>query len=232
MKNTGKYICIPGSILLCLLFIGIATTAGKKIKPNRAVDTSFSNDSVKSILFIGNSLTYCNDLPKLLVSIGRDSGLEIKTEMIAYANYALEDHLKDGRIQQLIATKKYDFVVVQQGPSSQPDGRAMLLNDGARIKNLCTKNNTQLAFFMVWPAVANFDNFDGVIKNYTDAARETNSLLCPVGKVWKEYFSATNDYSYYGPDMFHPSAKGSKCAALIIFKTLFCTEGSKVELLL
>jgi hypothetical protein len=141
--------------------------------------------------------------------------------MIAYANYALEDHWNDGRIQQLIATKKYDFVIVQQGPSSQPDGRAMLLNDGARIKALCITYNTQLAFFMVWPAVANFNNFDEVIKNYTDAATVSNSLLCPVGKIWKEHFSATSDYSYYGPDMFHPSKKGSESAALIIFKTLF-----------
>jgi len=173
-----------------------------------------------SILFVGNSLTYTNNLPAIVTRIGKDSGIKINTTMIAYPNYALEDHWNDGQIQIEIASGKYDFVVVQQGPSSQADGRAMLFDYGARIKALCDRHNAKLAFYMVWPAFANFHTFDGVIKNYTDAAAVTNSLLCPVGKAWKEYFLATGDYSYYGPDMFHPSIKGSENAALIIYKAL------------
>jgi len=176
---------------------------------------------VRSVLFVGNSLTYSNDLPDLVAGIAKDSGISIITEMIAYPNYALEDHWNDGRLQTLIATKHYDFVVVQQGPSSQQEGRMMLLDYGARIKALCEKNNSRLAFFMVWPAFSNFQHFDGVIKNYSEAASATHSLLCPVGQVWKTHFSKTNDYSYYGPDMFHPSQKGSEVAAKVIFETLF-----------
>jgi lysophospholipase L1-like esterase len=62
--------------------------------------------------------------------------------------------------------------------------------------------------------------FDGVINNYTEAAHKTGSLLCPVGKIWKEHFEKTSDYSYYGPDNFHPSVAGSKAAAAVIFETL------------
>lgn len=205
--------------LVILLFI--ITGACKKVNPSQAAPEIIFSDSAKTILFVGNSLTYTNDLPKLVEAIGKDSGLEIKTTMIAYPDYALEDHWNDGQIQMLIASKKYDFVVVQQGPSSQIDGRMSLLDYGARIKGVCAANNTQLAFFMVWPAFANFHTFDGVINNYTNAAVVTNSLLCPAGKIWKEYFLSSGDYSYYGPDMFHPSMSGSKNAALIIFKTLF-----------
>lgn len=221
MKTTVKHSMSLVWCIACILFLNITAGACKKAKTNQPQPVIVYSDSAKSILFVGNSLTYYNDLPGLVARIGRDSGVEIKTEMVAYGNYALEDHWNDGQIQQLIANKKYDFVVVQQGPSSQADGRAMLLDYGARIKNLCVTHNTQLAFFMVWPAFANFNNFDGVIRNYTDAAVATNSMLCPVGKIWKEYFLSTGDYSYYGPDMFHPSQKGSDNAALIIFKTLF-----------
>ncbi len=180
-----------------------------------------SSDSARTILFVGNSLTYTNDLPAIIVRLGKEKGIEIKTEVIAYPNYALEDHWNDGRLQDLVAKNKYDFVVVQQGPSSQNDGRIMLQDYGARIKTLCDTHKSKLAFFMVWPALANIGTFDGVIKNYSDAATATNSLLCPVGQVWKKYFEDTNDYSYYGPDMFHPSEKGTEVAAKIIFDTLF-----------
>lgn len=222
MSTSKKYksIFISALVVLFLTISAIAckkSATGKPIDPGTGLDTGIA----KSILFIGNSLTYANDLPALVEQIGREKGIVIKTKTLAYPNYALEDHWNDNNLQTLIASKKYNFVVVQQGPSSQADGRAMLLDYGARIKNLCVTHNTQLAFFMVWPAFANFNNFDGVIRNYTDAAVATNSLLCPVGKQWKEYFVSTGDYTYYGSDMFHPSQRGSENAALIIFKTLF-----------
>lgn len=203
-------------VVFLVSFSGFTCKKGNTTSPG-PLDTA----NQKYVLFIGNSLTYTNDLPAVLTKIGKVKGLSITTKTVAYPNYALEDHWNDGQIQLLIASKKYDFVVVQQGPSSQSDGRTMLLDYGARIKALCIANNAKLAFFMVWPARANLHTFDGVIKNYTDAAAATGSLLCPVGKVWKEHFSATGDYSYYGPDMFHPSEKGTESAAQIIYATLF-----------
>lgn len=199
--------------LLALVCLSVSTMACSKHRSDTNVATK--------ILFVGNSLTYTNDLPAIVTKLAEKKGVKIETEMLAHPNYALEDHLNDGAIQSLLANKHFDFVVVQQGPSSQSEGRAMLLNDGARIKGLCDTYNSKLAFFMVWPAYSNFQTFDGVIKNYTDAAVATNSLLCPVGKIWKEYMITTNDYSYYGPDMFHPSQMGSEKAAQIIYETLF-----------
>ncbi len=223
MKHKDKWLPVTGSIICSLLFFNIASVACKKSKSPFQPPTVLVTPRVaaKSILFVGNSLTYTNDLPGIVARIGRNSGVEIVTEMIAYGNYSLEDHWNDGQLQKLISSKKYDFVVVQQGPSSQADGRIMLLDYGTKIKNLCTLYNTNLAFFMVWPAQANLHTFDGVISNHSNAAVATNSLLCPVGKIWKEYFLKTGDYAYYGPDMFHPSQSGSENAALIIFKTLF-----------
>lgn len=213
-----------------LFLFGIANMACSKQKynsgPGRQTtgnDTTIvlPGDSAKNILFIGNSLTYFNDLPGKLIAIGRANGKEIITTMVAYPNYALEDHWNAGRIQTLIATGKFHFVVIQQGPSSLADGRVMLQDYGARIKTLCDQYKSRLAFFMVWPAYSNFHTFDGVIKNYTDAATATRSLLCPVGLRWKNYFLASGDYSFLGPDMFHPSEKGTENAAGIIYETLF-----------
>jgi lysophospholipase L1-like esterase len=196
--------------VIAVLLIGIKANAG-----------SINKDSIITILFVGNSLTYTNDLPALVEKETKKKNIQVKTEMVAHPNYALEDHWNDGVFKNKLAEKKYDYVVVQQGPSSQAEGKAMLLDYGARIKEQCDKYNAILVFFMVWPAYDNYANFDGVIKNYTDAASATGSILCPVGKVWKQYFTDTNDYSYYGPDRFHPSPKGSETAARVITDTLF-----------
>lgn len=174
-----------------------------------------------SLLFVGNSLTYTNDLPTLVKEIAKSKNKEIEVDMLALPNYALVDHLANGNLQSSINSEKYSFIIVQQGPSSQAEGRALLLEASTIIKKLCDEHNTKLAFYMVWPAYENYYNFDGVIKNYTDAANINNSLLCPVGKVWKDYIDSTGDLSYYGPDNFHPSVKGSEVAAEVIYKSLF-----------
>jgi len=173
------------------------------------------------VLFVGNSLTYTNDLPSKFAAIAKDNGRLVEKEMIAKPNYALEDHWLEGCIQTMIRSGYYDFVVVQQGPSSLVESGELLLKYGEYIAELCKANDTKLAFYMVWPAKVNYHMFPGVITNYTNAANVTGSILCPVGSAWKAYMDGTQDFSYYGPDDFHPSELGTSVAAEIIYKALF-----------
>ena len=173
------------------------------------------------ILFVGNSLTYTNNLPILVEKEAKKRGFKLKTTSLAFPNYAIIDHWNDGELQKRIMSKNYDYVVVQQGPSSQAQGREMLIEDGAKLKKLCDKYNVKLAYFMVWPSQTYYHTFDGVIKNHRDAAMKNDAILCPVGEAWRAYFEENEDYSLYGMDGFHPSPKGSRLAARVIVDTLF-----------
>jgi hypothetical protein len=172
------------------------------------------------VLFIGNSLTSTNNLPRIIKERYAEMGIIISTRTIAPPGYGLEDHWNVGLIQPLISSNYYDYVIIQQGPSSQEYGRASLIEYGGRIANLCNLNDTKLAFFMVWPSISYFNNFDGVIANYTDAASINSAILLPVGRNWKYYIDQTQDYSYYGSDNFHPSIEESERAARDIIQRL------------
>ena len=199
---------------LLILFFLIATF--------QSVGQEAATSSKKvSILFIGNSLTYTNNLPKLVQKKAKKKGIKLHTTTVALPNYALEDHWNDKKTQQLISNKSYDYVIVQQGPSSQQEGRAMLFEYGKKLQELCATQQTQLCFFMVWPSLTYYHTFDKVIKNHQDAAQYTNARLLPVGEVWKNHFDSSKDFSYYGPDGFHPSLKGSQVAANVIVDYLF-----------
>lgn len=177
-----------------------------------------------SILFIGNSLTYTNDLPQLVKEIAKEKGHDVTTEVVAKPNYALMDHWADGEIQKLMRINKYDYVVIQQGPSSQAYGRQILIDYAQKLSELCEKYDCQLAIFMVWPSRTYYQTFDSVIESHKLAAEATGALLCPVGEKWKIYFDGTQQFDYYGADGFHPSMEGSKVAAKIIVETLFSDE--------
>ena len=172
------------------------------------------------ILFLGNSLTYTNDLPDLVRKEALQRGLKIRADMIALPDYAIIDHWVDGKARERIETGKYDFVIVQQGPSSLEPGKQLLIEGGRKFSELCSKNNARLCYFMVWPSIHNYASFGAVIRNHEEAARVNGALLCPVGQVWKFYIDTTGSYEYYGPDGFHPSVKGSQVAAQVIVTSL------------
>lgn len=204
---------LVGKILVLLIIVYSCGSSSQD-------DDPVASDAIQ-ILFLGNSLTYFNDLPSLVVRKAKDLGVNVKTEAIAFPNYALEDHWNDGEVQKQLNSGKFKYLVIQQGPSSQAYGRETLFEYGAKLKQLCKQNDAELVYFMVWPSQTYYYTFDGVIKNHRDAAMENDALLCPVGEVWKAYFDDTEDFSYYGPDGFHPSQKGSEVAAEVIVETLF-----------
>ncbi|MEO0573502.1 MAG: SGNH/GDSL hydrolase family protein [Bacteroidota bacterium] len=183
-------------------------------------ETSFPNGD-SAILFVGNSLTYFNDLPKLVENEAVKKGYKVNTDMLAKPNYAILDHWAEGQVQELIINGTYDYLIIQQGPSSQPWGRQVLLEYGEKFSELCSSNGTELVYFMVWPSLSYYHTFPGVIDNYREASLNTNSILCPVGEVWKNHFDKSGDFSYYGTDGFHPSLKGSQVAAGVIASKLY-----------
>ena len=112
--STGKK-HLPNFIkTLVFLFLTISSIACNKNVTGTPTDpgTGIDTGNIRSILFVGNSLTYANDLPALVEKIGKEKRVVLKTKTIAFPNYALEDHWNDGNLQLLIASKKYDFVVV------------------------------------------------------------------------------------------------------------------------
>src|SRR3954468_22810560 len=72
---------------------------------------------VYHVLFIGNSLTYTNDLPGTVGLLASVAGDSFEVESVAYPNYALIDHIHGpSDAVGLIRNKAWDYVVLQQGP--------------------------------------------------------------------------------------------------------------------
>src|SRR5689334_19167985 len=71
-----------------------------------------------SALFIGNSLTYTNNLPRTFADIAALGGDNFTVQSVAKPNVALIDFFSDdGAALSLIAQGGWEFVVMQQGPT-------------------------------------------------------------------------------------------------------------------
>ncbi|HET9040694.1 MAG TPA: hypothetical protein VFN40_11015 [Gemmatimonadales bacterium] len=175
-------------------------------------------DPTLRILFIGNSLTYANNLPALVEDLARsDPSREIVVSSVAYGGYSLGDHWLRGDAQRAIASARWDFVVLQQGPSALPESRALLIEDVKRFAGEIRKVGGRPAIYMVWPEMSRESAWDDVTASYTAAAEAVDGLLLPAGEALRAVRAAAPSIELFDTDQFHPSPAGSYAAALVIY---------------
>src|SRR5208282_4563589 len=66
------------------------------------------------ILFIGNSYTYRNDLPRMFARLANAGGHEVETDMVATGSFTLSNHLASSHTLKKIKSGKWDWVVLQE----------------------------------------------------------------------------------------------------------------------
>jgi hypothetical protein len=170
------------------------------------------------ILFIGNSLTATNDLPAVLEAFARAQGVTIETRTVAFPDHSLEDHWNRPEARRAISEGKWDYVVLQQGPSAMPDSRRLLRTYTSRFAEEATRAGARPALFMVWPASGRLNDFQRVVESYRVAADDVGGVLLPAGDAWRRMWDRDRNTRLYGPDGFHPSGLGTYLSALVMFQ--------------
>lgn len=112
-------------------------------------------DGKTRVLFVGNSLTYVNDLPAMVEAVLRLAGdTSIATATIAFPDFALEDHWNEGSAGRALAQSRWEVVVMQQGPSSLPENQAHLATWAGRFGPAIRQAGAEPVLYMVWPSAS------------------------------------------------------------------------------
>jgi hypothetical protein len=174
------------------------------------------------ILFVGNSLTYVNNLPAMVKALADSAGIAgVQTAQIAKPDYALEDHWNDGQARRVLGAGGWHVVVMQQGPSAVLANRDHLRQWAATFAELIRSKAGSPAMYQVWPAQVNFSDFDASAESYRLAAQDIGGLFFAAGNAWRAAWAREPGLTLYGPDGFHPSVHGTYLAALTIFGGVF-----------
>lgn len=201
------------AIIFSLLFActGKSDTYGLKPPPGKSL----------RVLFIGNSLTSANDLPLMVQALAKAAGKTLYVESVTLGGANLEDHWNDGQAATAIASKKWNVVVLQQGPSSLPDSRVHLRLWTKKFDELIRSAGGRTALYMVWPELERAAFFDDVRDSYSLAASDVNGLFFPAGEAFRAAWRRDPRAPLYASDDFHPSVAGTYTAALSIYGVLY-----------
>lgn len=174
-------------------------------------------DRALRVLFIGNSLTASNDLPGVVEDLGREAGVRVETAAVLFPGTSLEDQWNAGTARERVAQGAWDFVVLQQGPSSLPESgahlRAWTITWAAAIRDA----GAEPALYMVWPEATRWDALPDVIRHYREAAEAVDGRILPAGEAFGEAYRLDPNLLLFDPDHFHPSPTGTLLAALVVY---------------
>lgn len=181
------------------------------------------------ILMLGNSFTFCNDLPNTLAEI---SGWDVTGHTLggAYLDMLLDTDTDYGKktVELLFGDQKWDIVVLQEQSNAPITQKERFMSAVERLCEMIRKNGATPLLYATWAyekdghelrglGMDYDDMYEKMYASYHEAAEKNNTLIADVGKA---FYESGVDVGLYDRDSYHPSAKGSRLAAEVIMKAI------------
>ena len=187
----------------------------------------------KSVLFLGNSYTYYNDMPEAIFApMAKEYAVTSLTRggwwLKWYADPENEEH---PRLLEALEGKHYDAVILQDNSLAtirDPDG---FFGGIAKLKALISPHADRILLYVTWgrkpgnPTLTELGmTFDSMTEHiaaaYEEAAQRFGMECAHVGRAFAAYMADHPEAELYAEDMHHPSPLGSRIAAETILKVL------------
>ena len=193
-----------------------------------------------SILFIGNSYFWMNDMPSTFKEIARYGGKNVYIDSYLVSNTSLTDHVNDEKCHAKIASQDWDLIVVIGSSSAvaypeiiNHDPDYTILEEFCNIVySIC--NNCQVMFCMPWAYETGVilpdgrrDDFEAMqYKIYTNTVEfcsRENVIIAPIGWAWQKALQGKNYPLHYlhDVDTYHPNVLGTYLGACVIFSCIY-----------
>ncbi len=222
VHHARSCLVVVGSFI-CALVVACTAAAPPATTPPTAHITSQIRET--RVLFVGNSLTYTNDMPRLferhVAAAYPDRHVVVK--MIAPPGESLAGHRQSGAVLKEIEAGHWDYVVLQdRGVGGwKLDGRPLVpppepyVEDVAGFAQAIAAHGGKPVLYQTWGSGA--ATFGYVDYATMLAAHETHSIVAPIGRAWW----ALAGKGLVGDDGMHPSLRGSVLIAMTLAGTLF-----------
>jgi hypothetical protein len=193
------------------------------------------------VLFVGNSYTHYNNMPKLLEQMADSKGVQLEVLMDAKSSHTFQMHSKRPELYKNIRSTKWDYVVLQGFSRELAQDRAVIdtmsipyikqLLDSIYANNSCTN----VLLYQTWGYDTGFKDdtlgidwsyqtmSDRIHEGYLYVSQQLNLSIVPVGKVWETVKENHPQIQLYQDDKQHPSLAGSYLAASCFYTALFKT---------
>lgn len=203
----------------------------------------------KKVLFIGNSYTNYNNLPKMVEDAAFSVGDILIHDKHTPGGSTLSNHASSNAAMNKINSNDWDHVVLQEQSQLPSFGDVQVSNevypfakalcDSIRANNACSRP----MFYMTWgrengdqsncvflPYLCTYEGMDSMLNlRYRIMAEDNEAVLSPVGEVWHYIRDNHPEIDLYTGDGSHPSIRGSYVAAITFYTAIFKKDPSLIS---
>ncbi len=199
---------------------------------------AFDPDTL-TVLFIGNSYTYTNNMPDLFAGIARAAGRNVRVDASTQGGYTLAQHTTYPPTLAKLAQRGWDFVILQehsQIPTIDFYRRADMWPAAIQLSKGARAIGARVGLYMTWGrklggqqcistyCSAPFRDFfqmqDTLTNAYGALGKQDSAVVVPVGRAWAFAFSKNPSIDLWDTDNSHPTLKGSYLAACVFYAVL------------
>jgi hypothetical protein len=210
---------------LCLLAWAFIST--RLLSPHRVA----TGPGTVRVLFIGNSYTFVNNLPGLVIELSAHERKPLDAELVVEGGATLDEQWTEGRALAAIQRGNWDYVVLQEQSTlgsgavingvDQIGDPAIFQRSVRRFDAAIRKTGARTVLFLTWARRNAPQNQVLLTQAYLDSARETHALLAPVGLAWERALATDAGRVLHQSDGSHPNATGSYLAACVFYATFY-----------
>ncbi len=192
----------------------------------------------RKILCIGNSYTFYNDMPGMLVKIASSdptNDIELGIQSVTKGNARLGELWQNTDFREVLQSRNWDIVVLQGFSLWAMSEATIKENTAAAVawQRDIERVGARTVIYQTWAQqrgshwyttgemkdlLRSPEHMQGVIDRETiKLADRINAKIIPVGDAW---MVAANDFSLYNKDANHPNVVGSYLTALCFYHCL------------
>jgi len=172
------------------------------------------------VLFVGNSLTYYNDLPGLVQQFSAREARPVEFEVVTKPGVSLWFHWAMCYVPWRMRRAEWDYVILQEysrKPATNPEGSLASLG---KFAELATRRGAVPIYWETWTRQGCEKDAPKLAAVFAAVQARWGGELAPIGAAWERCAARFPAIKLYD-DARHPTDAGSYLAACVIYETLY-----------
>ena len=187
------------------------------------------------VLFVGNSYTFFNDMPRILQGIAAAEGMDWTVESVtkggwSFAQFADPENVMHAPLAEKL-TQEWDAIILQEQSYRPISDRANFLGGAKGVCDMMHKKPEKLLFYATWGRkdgcplldelkLTRLEMTEQLYDAYAEATAQNGGILSNVGGAFAYVHERYPEIDLYATDLSHPSPAGSYLGTLIHFRAL------------
>ncbi|MGE0529647.1 MAG: SGNH/GDSL hydrolase family protein, partial [Bdellovibrionales bacterium] len=170
------------------------------------------------MLFIGNSYTFYNKLPRMVGELAKAAGERpLVYEEETPGGWSFKKHWESGKAVEKIREKKWDVVILQNHSLGALQARKDMFFYGRKLKEAIDKQGAKTLLYMTWARQNKPETQKEIASAYVQLGKELGAEVAPVGLAWQKVLQTKDKIALHIQDKSHPTKAGSYLAACVIY---------------